>query len=313
MNKTPPASDVASKIGLIDIGSNSIRLVIYRMDAGRAHRQFNARETCRLGVAVSETANLGTAEMAHSLATLERFAEIARENRADSIMAFATEAVRRARNNAIFLAAAEAVIGIPVRMLSGQEEAFFAGRGICAGFENPRGVVADLGGGSLELIAIGAGKTINPADGVSLPCGYLIPHARAVIVGFLDGVAWLESMRGQRFYAVGGVWRALALAHNHARPDAADSLHGMTMEVEELLAMLARIEGGDVAGISENRRANMAQVACITRALMEKLTPSEVVFSAFGVREGVLYDDAVLALDDDGFIALGGDGDFAGE
>ena len=313
MNKTPPASDVASKIGQIDIGSNSIRLVIYRMDAGRAHRQFNVRETCRLGVAVSETANLGTAEMAHALATLERFAEIARENKTDTLKAFATEAVRRARNNATFLAAAEAVMGIPVRVLSGQEEAFFAGIGVCAGFENPRGVVADLGGGSLELIAIGAGKSINRTDGVSLPCGYLIPHARAVIVGFLDGVAWLESVRGQRFYAVGGVWRALALAHNHARQSRADSLHGMTMGVEELQAMLTRIEGGDVAGISENRRANMAQVACITRALLDRLAPSQVIFSAFGVREGVLYDDAGLAVDDDGFIALSGDGDFAGE
>ena len=292
MNKNPPASDVVSKIGLIDIGSNSIRLVIYRMDAGRAHRQFNARETCRLGVAVSETANLGTAEMAHALAVLERFVEIARENKTDTLKAFATEAVRRACNNATFLAAAEAVMSIPVRVLSGQEEAFFAGRGVCAGFENPRGVVADLGGGSLELIPIGAGKSINPTDGVSLPCGYLIPHARGVIVGFLDGMTWLHSMRGQRFYAVGGVWRALALAYNHARPDAADSLHGMAMGVEELLAMLAHIEGGDVAGISANRRANMAQVARITRALMEKLAPSEVVFSAFGVREGVLYDDA---------------------
>ena len=292
MNKTPPASDAPSKIGLIDIGSNSIRLVIYRMDAGRAHRQFNARETCRLGVAVGETANLGTAEMAHALATLERFAETAREHKTDSIIAFATEAVRRARNNATFLAQAEAVMGIPVRVLSGQEEAFYAGIGVCAGFENPQGVVADLGGGSLELIPIGAGKIINRTDGVSLPCGYLIPHARAVIAGFLDRVAWLESMRGQRFYAVGGVWRALALAYEHDRTDAADSLHGLVVGVEELQEMLTRIEGGNVAGIPENRRANMAQVACITRALMEKLAPSQVVFSAFGVREGVLYDDA---------------------
>ena len=313
MNKIPPASDVASKIGLIDIGSNSIRLVIYRMDVGRAHPQFNVREVCRLGVAVSETANLGTAEMAHALATLERFVEIARENKTDSIKAFATEAVRRARNNDIFCAQAEAVMGIPVRVLSGQEEAFFAGIGVCAGFENPRGVVADLGGGSLELIPIGAGKSISRTDGVSLPCGYLILHARAVIAEFLDGVAWLESMRGQRFYAVGGVWRAIALAYNHARQPRADSLQGLAMEVEELQALLTRIEGGDVEGIPENRRANMAQAACIMRALMERLAPSQVVFSAFGVREGVLYDDVGLAVNDDGIIALSGEGDFSSE
>ena len=282
----------SSTIGLIDIGSNSIRLVIYRSGGKFPHPQFNEREVCRLGMEVNTTGKLGEKQMKHALETLSRFAMLARLSKVDVLEAFATEAVRRANNSKDFLAKAKAILGIEIRVISGQQEAYLSASGVCAGFRDPYGVVADLGGGSLELVRISEGKVIDRDQAISLPCGYLIDYERQIIDDFLRQVSWLPLSKGQRFYAVGGVWRAIATAYSFLLKPRLDIVHGLTMMPDELEKMMASIEEkqGEIYGIPAARRPNMTQAIRLTRALITHLEPSEIIFSAFGVREGMLYD-----------------------
>jgi exopolyphosphatase/guanosine-5'-triphosphate,3'-diphosphate pyrophosphatase len=282
----------SSTIGLIDIGSNSIRLVIYRSGGKFPHPQFNEREVCRLGMEVNTTGMLGESQMTHALETLNRFAMLARLSKVDVLEAFATEAVRRANNSKDFLAKAEAILGITIMVISGQQEAFLSASGVCAGFRDPCGVVADLGGGSLELVRISEGKTIDRDQAASLPCGYLVDYDMAAIDDFLHQVTWLPFSKGQRFYAVGGVWRAIATAYSFLLKPRLDIVHGLSITPDQLEDMMASIEDkqGQIHGIPPARRPNMTQAIRLTRALITHLEPSEIIFSAFGVREGMLYD-----------------------
>lgn len=288
----------SSMIALIDIGSNSIRLVIYRSDGRLPHPQFNEREVCRLGEEVGRTGYLGECQMQQAFKTLKRFAEIVNYSKVDSLEVFATEAVRRAQNSTDFIKNAEAILGTYVRVISGKEEAAMSALGVCSGFLDPAGLVADLGGGSLELVPVSAGKEIHLQKATSIPCGYLIPSTEDKIISCLDAVSWLDNLKFCRFYAVGGVWRAIATAYIYQRKPRIDIVHGLSMSIDQLYEMMDKIESsdGNLHGIPSPRRPSMRQAILITRVLIEKLKPSEIIFSAFGVREGILAEQLDLLI-----------------
>jgi exopolyphosphatase/guanosine-5'-triphosphate,3'-diphosphate pyrophosphatase len=290
----------SSMIGLIDIGSNSIRLVIYRSGGKFPHPQFNEREVCRLGMGVSMTGKLGDQQITHALETLSRFTMLAKLSKVDVLEAFATEAVRRADNSEEFIARAETILGIKVMVISGQQEAVLSASGVCAGFRDPCGVVADLGGGSLELTRISEGKHIDRDQAISMPCGYLMDCNMATIDGFLHQVKWLPSSTGQRLYAVGGVWRAIATTYSYMLKPRLVIVHGLSLMPSQLEDIMVSIEEkqGQIHGIPAARRPYMKQAIRLTRALIQHLEPSEIIFSAYGVREGMLYD--CLDLDSQG-------------
>jgi exopolyphosphatase/guanosine-5'-triphosphate,3'-diphosphate pyrophosphatase len=289
------ASDIphdASRIGLIDIGSNSIRLVIYRSDGRLPHPQFNEREVCRLGEEVGRSGYMDEQQMAQAFRTLQRFAAIVHASKVTALEVFATEAVRRAHNSADFITRAETILNARIRVISGKEEAAMSALGVCSGFLDPAGLVADLGGGSLELVPVSSGKTIHSDRAVSVPCGYLINNSEDSILSSLQSVPWLGSMVGQRFYAVGGVWRAIATAFSYQLKPRIDIVHGLSISLDQLHVMMDRIEAcdGDMYGIPSARRFSMAQAIRITRILIGIVKPGEIIFSAFGVREGILSE-----------------------
>ena len=288
----------SSTIGLIDIGSNSIRLVIYRSEGRLPHPQFNERDVCRLGEEVGRTGYLGAAQMQLAFKSLHRFAEIARSSQVDALEVFATEAVRRAHNSSDFIDKAEAILETHIRVISGHEEAMMSALGICSGFHDPVGLVADLGGGSLELVPVETGKMIRKDMASSLPCGYLNKYSSNEISGYLDTLSWLETINPQRLYVVGGVWRAIATAYIYKRKPRIDIVHGFSMSLDQLHQIMDKIDarGGDIHGIPNARRPSMSQAIRVIRVLMDKLSPSEIVFSAFGVREGILFDRLDLNL-----------------
>ncbi len=110
--------------------------------------------------------------------TLQRFAAIVHASKVTALEVFATEAVRRAHNSADFITRAETILNARIRVISGKEEAAMSALGVCSGFLDPAGLVADLGGGSLELVPVSSGKTIHSDRAVSVPCGYLINNER---------------------------------------------------------------------------------------------------------------------------------------
>lgn len=282
-----------TRIGLVDIGSSSIRLVIYRAGGRLPHPQFNEREVCRLGAGVAETGRLDPDRIAHGLATLARYALIARHSQLDRLEVFATEAVRKATNQADFIAPAEALFGQSIRILTGREEAQYAALGVISGFVEVDGVVADLGGGSLELQPINASTPAPVEQGQnSLPIGHLNDLDAGAIEQALGELDWLASCRGKKLYAVGGTWRAIATAFTAQSRKRLDIVHGLVLTLPKLEQMMDRIDAanGEIDGIPPARRPSMRQAIKVMRGLVKALQPEAVVFSSYGAREGILYD-----------------------
>ena len=290
----PPAT---SLVGVIDIGSNSIRLVIYRGGGKLPHPQFNEREVCRLAEGVAETNRLDKTRISHALQVLRRFARLLKLSQVPQVHAFATEAVRRADNASDFINQAETILGVAVDVISGIEEARLSAYGVAGGFLKPKGVVADLGGGSLELIPINGAPLVKHAT--SLPCGYLIQLSAGDLASQLTDVAWLDTplAQNQPLYAVGGAWRAVATAYCYNHKPRIDIAHGLELDGDTMHAMLARIADcdGDMRGIPPARRPTMQQAINISKAVLVRLNPSKVIFSSYGLREGVLFNRLAAA------------------
>ena len=208
-----------SPVAIVDIGSNSVRLVAYEALSRALTPIFNEKVLCGLGRGVSTTGLLGTEGMQRALTALRAFRILCRNMQITDIQVFATAATRDARNGADFLAAATAALGSEIELIGGAREAELSALGVTAGFHKVDGIVGDMGGGSLELIGL-KGTTLGV--GVSLPLGGLAlldasrdspKRAHRIARGHLATAAPIKSLHGRTFYAVGGTWRALAKLH----------------------------------------------------------------------------------------------------
>jgi exopolyphosphatase/guanosine-5'-triphosphate,3'-diphosphate pyrophosphatase len=289
-------------LGVIDIGSNSVRLVVYEGAVRSPTPLFNEKVLCGLGRSVASTGHLGEDAVACALAALTRFRAIARVLEVKNLRAIATAAVRDAADGPDFIARGEKACGTRIEILTGAEEANLAAQGIMMGFLDADGIAGDLGGGSLELIDI-AGNRLNEA--VTMPLGGLrlidltddkLDKALPLVDEHLSKVAWLTKGRGRRFYAVGGTWRALAKVYMEQTDYPLRVMHGFTLPTRTAIAFceavrkskrLAAVPG--VSEISKPRREVLPYGALTLERLLRRLEPSEVVFSVFGIREGLVY------------------------
>jgi exopolyphosphatase/guanosine-5'-triphosphate,3'-diphosphate pyrophosphatase len=220
-----------------------------------------------------------------------------------NIQAIATAAVREAANGAAFIQRGEQALGTRINVLSGAREAELAAHGIMMGFMAPDGIAGDLGGGSLELIDI-AGEKLR--DAATLPLGGLrlidtsgdrIETALETVDGALAGLAWLSQGKGRAFYAVGGTWRTIAKLHMESRKYPLRVMHGYQLQPAEILDFCEAIrkgkKGGGLAGLDDvpkARREVLPYGALVLERLMKKMQPGTIVFSVFGIREGLIYD-----------------------
>lgn len=287
-------------IGVIDIGSNSVRLVIYEGAVRAPTPLFNEKVLCGLGRSIATTGTLGAEAVERALAALRRFQAIASVLEVKRLSAVATAAVRDARNGAEFIARAEEVCGCPIQLLSGEREAELAAQGILMGFGAADGVAGDFGGGSLELIDI-AGSRFRRA--ATLPLGGLrlldlsggrMEEALALADAEIDRHGWLANDRGRAFYAVGGTWRALGRVHMIERDYPLRIMQGYAIPGHEAIAFCESLGRGDrakeLAGIARARREVLPFGALVMERLLRRLEPEKVVFSAFGIREGSLFE-----------------------
>jgi exopolyphosphatase/guanosine-5'-triphosphate,3'-diphosphate pyrophosphatase len=214
----------------------------------------------------------------------------------------ATAAVRDASNGSAFLDSV-AALGFSPELLSGEQEAKLSAEGVLSGIPDAHGIVGDLGGGSLELVRVGDGRV---HDGVSFPLGIFRTAAvRAKGAGAIDRhvekllrkAGWEESGQGLPFYMVGGSWRSLARLDMHLSDYALPIVHGYSMPTEEaqrLVRVLAHIAPKSlraVEGLSASRIPALADSAALLAALVKHLGSSALIVSAYGLREGVLYND----------------------
>ena len=289
-------------LGVIDIGSNSVRLVVYEGAVRAATPLFNEKVLCGLGRTVASSGHLGADAIARALEALRRFRSIARILKVKNLKAFATAAVRDAADGADFIVKAAEACGVHIDILTGTREALLAAQGIRMGFVDPDGFAGDLGGGSLELIDLNGDGT---TDAATLPLGglRLMDQARGKLddaVRFADeqiiGINWLAKGAGRKFYAVGGTWRALAKLHMTQSKYPLRIMQGYAIPTREAISFCEFVRRSkkiaSLPGIEEVARARREVLpygALVLERLLKQLQPSEVVFSVHGVREGLLF------------------------
>jgi exopolyphosphatase/guanosine-5'-triphosphate,3'-diphosphate pyrophosphatase len=290
---------------IIDIGSNTVRLVVYGGTMRAPTVLLNEKVTAKLGREIASTGRLADEAMGLALRGLRRFALLLGDLGIRDVEVVATAAVRDAANGPDFVAELRA-IGLDPRVISGEEEALLSAHGVIGAFPDARGIVADLGGGSLELVRVAGGTT----EGAStLPLGTLrLPEHRGKNRGEMkksldkairkagwDLAANAPEANGA-LYLVGGTWRAMAVFAMAARGWPLSDPHGFELDAgaaQQLAEMLALAESDALKGrdrISAMRAEKLPDAAVLLQALLARLAPEKVVFSSWGLREGLLYD-----------------------
>jgi exopolyphosphatase/guanosine-5'-triphosphate,3'-diphosphate pyrophosphatase len=303
-NRRPaPAIEATTQpdcVAVIDIGSNSLRLVVYDAPRRAARTLLNEKVMCGLGRGLEKTDRLSAEGVALAKANLQRFIALARAAGASRIDVLATAAVRDAEDGAEFVNDIEKRFSIRVRVLPGAEEGRLSALGVLAGIPDASGVVGDLGGGSVELAAVGNGKVGNVS---TLPIGPLrlmeeADNERAlkdVIDRHLESANWLGRLEDPRFYAVGGAWRAIARIHMEQHNYPLHIIQSYTLvrtEAQNFLEIMARQSRKSLEKISTISRKRLEVVPVASRILSRILRRTgalELVFSAAGLREGHLY------------------------
>jgi exopolyphosphatase/guanosine-5'-triphosphate,3'-diphosphate pyrophosphatase len=295
---------VRGPVAIVDIGSNSVRLVTYETLLRTAAILHNEKSICGIGRNMVTTHRLHDGGIAMALGALSRFRLLADSFGIRHRIAVATAAARDATNGPQFIAAAEAAWGSPVRVLSGEEEAKVAAEGVLAGIPDAVGLVGDLGGGSLDMVTVGSGVA---GAAMTLPFGPLRlmdaarqdpERARAIVdVGLegLEGLEALPSLKGRSFYAVGGTWRALARVDMDREAYPLHVLHHYTIPAARALKLCRALSGLsrktlDKMGVISRRRAEaLPYGAVVLERLLLATGLKDVVISAYGLREGLLH------------------------
>ncbi|ODT73062.1 MAG: hypothetical protein ABS75_01940 [Pelagibacterium sp. SCN 63-23] len=292
----------ARPVAVLDIGSNSVRLVVYERHARALTQLYNEKSACALGRGMAKSGLLGEASMATALDAIRRFAMVARVMRVGKVYVLATSAVREATNRATFISAVEAVMETKVRVLSGEEEAHFAALGVVAGIPGFAGIVGDLGGGSLELSAIDNGLDTN---GESFELGVIRlqddadgspKQAASLVRQRLANSILTKTVSGSRFAAIGGTWRSLAKLHQSRTDYALHMVQDYVVPAAEMLEFCNTIIAADSiknypgsGSVSSSRRDLVPIGAAVLAEIIAAGQFGSVVFSALGVREGYLY------------------------
>jgi len=283
---------------VIDVGSNSVRLVMYRLDGRAIWTVFNEKVLAGLGRDLSTTGRLSPDGVSIALLALARFQALIGASRPAQVYAAATAAVRDARDGPEFCRRVEAETGLRLQVLSGAEEARFAALGVIAGSPRADGLVGDLGGASLELTRIVGGE---PGAGVTLPLGPFafetssdLGRVKAAVARELRGVR--GDFAAKSLNAVGGAWRNLALLHMRLAAYPLGIIHqyelgrGDALEVARFVEQQSRGSLERIDGVSRRRVDALPHAAAVLEGLVDGLGVQRVVLSAYGLREGLLFD-----------------------
>ncbi|MBO0735918.1 MAG: Ppx/GppA family phosphatase [Alphaproteobacteria bacterium] len=296
----------AERIGVIDLGSNSLRLVVFERLGAAVFPLFNEKVMCGLGRGIASTGRLNPEGTALALVNLRRFVAFARALGVDHLAVLATAAMREASDGEAFAAEVERQCRVQVKIIDGAEEARLSAIGVIAGIPEADGVVADLGGGSVELVRVRpgsffAGHTLG--QGVSLPLGPLrlaelgdsTKALTETVEQALHSAPVLRAANGKDLYLVGGAARAIARLHMEHTKYPLHVVHQYTMmrrQAESFFDIVGRQSRKSLERITTVSRKRLEVVplaAFILRRLLAVASPQRVVFSALGLREGYAY------------------------
>jgi exopolyphosphatase/guanosine-5'-triphosphate,3'-diphosphate pyrophosphatase len=291
-----------SSVAVIDIGSNSVRLVVYEALQRSLVSIFNEKASCGLGREVQSTGLLAQDPINKALTSLRRFHALCRVMKVGRVYAIATAACRDATNGPDFITKAERICRVPIEILSGSREAYFAALGVVSSVHKPNGIVGDLGGGSLELTDV-RGHRIG--RGITLPLGSLalqdaskksLKRADRIVKAALADAVPLKTGQGRTFYAIGGTWRALARIHIIQSGYPLRVMHGYSIPAADALDFVGRLRRlaasqtlADIEAVAEARQPLLTYAALVLEHIIRIAKPKTIVFSTYGVREGLLY------------------------
>jgi exopolyphosphatase / guanosine-5'-triphosphate,3'-diphosphate pyrophosphatase len=300
--------DYGMPIAVIDIGSNSVRLVAYEGLTRSPTPIFNEKVLAGLGREVQSTGHLADDAVAKALEALRRFRTLCGTIGVGRTWVIATAACREAENGPGFIAEAERICRVKIEVLPGKREAALSALGVVSGIYRPDGLVGDLGGGSLELTDVLRSRI---KSGVTLPLGGLalqdmsegsMREAESIVEDALADVPILKAGVRRAFYAVGGTWRALMRLHMFQTGYPLHVMHGYAIPAREALEFARLVRRVDPETLSQveivtaARRPLLPYAAIVLEHLIRIARPRSIVVSALGVREGLLYS---LLRDDD--------------
>jgi len=291
----------SQEAAVIDVGSNSVRLVVYRVDGRALTPILNEKVMAGLGRDLNRTGALSREGMDVAMRALRRFAALLDGLGIEDVFAVGTAAIRAARDGRDFAARIEKETGISLRILDGADEARLSALGAMGGAPDAIGVVGDLGGASLELIEVGPG---GPGRGETFALGPLTlardeafesDRVAAEVTAALETAATLHG-RGGDFYAVGGAWRALGRIDIALRNHPLGVLHHHEMERAEVLKVADVVRKQSRRSLEKleeaaaKRADSLPYAAVVLERVMLAGNFNRVILSAFGLREGVLLE-----------------------
>ena len=298
------ASETAGRrrpVAVIDVGSNSVRLVVYSGETRTPIPLHNEKAICALGKGLERTGFLNSQGITMAFDTVARFVSIARSLGVSRIDALATAAVRDAKDGEAFAKAIEKRCDIRVQILTGKQEARRSALGVLCGIPDADGIVADLGGGSLELVQVGGGRM---SEHTTMPLGLLRLteasdndrlKALSIISKALANHKWITKSKDHTLYAVGGAWRALArvcIAQMNYPLHVLDNFSIERNQAITLFDVISRLSPKSleqIKGVSRGRLATLPLAAAVLERLLEIVKPKSLVFSIYGMREGQFY------------------------
>lgn len=288
------------RIGVIDVGSNSIRLVVYDVRGRAMQPRFNEKVLAGLGRGLTDSGKLNKDGVDLAISALSRFMSITRAQGVDTLIAFATAAVREASDGPAFVDRVKRETGLSLRILSGGDEARYSAQGVLVGTPGVDGVAGDLGGSSLELAKLTRG---HYDGGSTYPLGPLALETSAgfnedkVYAKVRDHLAKSPELKGgvDTFFAVGGAWRSVAAIHMELTRAPLHILQNYEIDAKKLVELLGELAAGKkhaslVDEVAKRRAPTIPYAATVLRGVIEIGKVKSVMISSYGVREGVVFD-----------------------
>ncbi|SNR55461.1 Ppx/GppA family phosphatase [Puniceibacterium sediminis] len=304
-----PQAQALSRVGVIDIGSNSVRLVVFDGAARSPAYFYNEKIMCGLGAGMSETGRLNPEGKLRAFSAIRRFQMLAEGMKLPPLTAVATAAMREAEDGPAFREDVEAATGLRIWVIDGEEEARLSAQGVLLGWPGSYGLICDIGGSSMELAEIADGRVgrrvssnLGPLKLRDLTGGK--KERDSVIRKTMDDLSQTMGTQRDRLFLVGGSWRAIARIDMHRQGYPLHVLHEYRMTSKTVQATVKYIEKADLetlrgeCNLSSARMSLVPYAAEVLRRLVQVFKPKDIAISSYGIREGLLYEQMPQALRD---------------
>ena len=303
-----PEATALSRLGVVDVGSNSVRLVVFDGAARSPAYFYNEKIMCALGAGLSQTGHLNPTGRKRALSALRRFASLAEGMGISPLTAVATAAVREASDGDDFRAEVERETGLRLFVIDGEEEARLSAQGVLLGWPGSYGLVCDIGGSSMELADLDKGQVGQCLTSALGPLKLReIEGGRKAVKAHIKGIvqdlhARMKHQTGKRLFLVGGSWRAIARVDMERRGYPLTVLHEYRMTARAVSATRDYVKDSDLAelrarcGISEDRMSLVPLATLVLNQLVQTFKPKDIAVSSYGIREGMLYEQMPPAL-----------------